>query len=141
MYQKFELQRTCEEWLDLEPNATSDNCFFVEGIDPQPVGHVEEGTDETDDMDTFEEIPVSETVQGNLDTLLDECQPLHIYQEAEATMRESCSEDADIAYVDTNAPGEGKKPVFQDVQAEYKCFPTLYCGQERVQNKDHPWNV
>ena len=144
MYKDYKLQMTCDEWLALEPNRTSENRFFVEGIDPEPVDHgddTNDDTDDTDDVDTFEEIPVAETTQGNLDTLLDEHQPLNIYQDAEATMVENRTEDEDTERVYTIAPGEGKKPVFRDVQAQYKCFPTIFCGQERVQNKDRPRNV
>ncbi len=66
---------TYKECLALEPHATSDSYFCVEGNDPELVFQVEEGTDDTDDMETFEEIPECETAQSNLDTLLDECQP------------------------------------------------------------------
>ena len=36
------------------------------------------------------------------------------------------------------APGEGQKPlsIFKDPDAEYLAFPTLFCGQKRVQNSD-----
>ena len=36
------------------------------------------------------------------------------------------------------APGEGQKPlsIFKDSNAEYLAFPTLFCGQKRVENSD-----
>ena len=36
------------------------------------------------------------------------------------------------------APGEGQKPLsmFKDTNAEYLAFPTLYCGQKRVDNSE-----
>ena len=36
------------------------------------------------------------------------------------------------------APGEGQQPLslFKDLDAEYLAFPTLFCGQKRVQKSD-----
>ena len=36
------------------------------------------------------------------------------------------------------APGEGQKPlsIFKDPNAEYLAFPTLFCGQKRMENSD-----
>ena len=34
------------------------------------------------------------------------------------------------------APGEGKRPVFHEPLAEYLCFPTIFCGQERPRNAE-----
>ena len=38
----------------------------------------------------------------------------------------------------TFLPGEGQKPisVFEDTDSEYMAFPTIFCGQWRVDNKD-----
>ena len=38
----------------------------------------------------------------------------------------------------TFRPGEGQKPisVFEDPDSEYLAFPTVFCGQWRVDNKD-----
>ena len=35
------------------------------------------------------------------------------------------------------APGEGQKPIFTDDDTEYLCFPTIFCGQRRNENKYH----
>ena len=36
------------------------------------------------------------------------------------------------------APGEGQRPlsIFKDLHAEYLAFPTLFCGQKRVENSE-----
>ena len=38
------------------------------------------------------------------------------------------------------APGEGQRPlgIFQDPDAEYLSFPTIYCGQRRIENFERP---
>ena len=38
----------------------------------------------------------------------------------------------------TFAPGEGQKPisVFEDTDFEYLVFPTMFCGQQRADNKN-----
>jgi hypothetical protein len=43
----------------------------------------------------------------------------------------------------TFAPGEGQKPIsiYQDVDSEYMCFPTIFYGQRRPENKDRPVSV
>ena len=33
------------------------------------------------------------------------------------------------------APAEGQKPIFTDEDTEYLCFPTIFCGKTRNQNK------
>ena len=35
------------------------------------------------------------------------------------------------------APAEGEKPIFTDPDTEYLCFPTIFCGQRRRENKYH----
>ena len=57
---------------------------------------------------------------GNIDTLVD---------------------DADIenrTNMFTFAPGEGQRPlsIYQDTDSEFLCFPTIYCGQRRIENSD-----
>ena len=71
------------------------------------------------DSDHYSEIDVNDRV-GNIDTLVDEA-------------------DIDNKYdkVFTFAPGEGQHPLslYQDKDAEYLCFPTIFCGQ-RPPSKD-----
>ena len=65
------------------------------------------------DSDHYSEIDVNDHV-GNIDTLVDDA-------------------DIDNKYdkVFTFAPGEGQHPLslYQDKDAEYLCFPTIFCGQ------------
>ena len=34
----------------------------------------------------------------------------------------------------TYAPGEGKRPIFNEPLAEYLCFPLIFCGQKHPPN-------
>ena len=65
------------------------------------------------DSDHYSETDANEQV-GNIDTLVDDA-------------------DIDNKYdkVFTFAPGEGQHPLslYQDKDAEYLCFPTIFCGQ------------
>ena len=65
------------------------------------------------DSDHYSEVDANEQV-GNIDTLVDDA-------------------DIDKKYdkVFTFAPGEGQHPLslYQDKDAEYLCFPTIFCGQ------------
>ena len=71
----------------------------------------------TDDYesDHFSEIDTNEQV-GNVDTLVDDENLENKYDK-----------------VITFAPGEGQHPLslYHDVDAEYLCFPTIFCGQRR----------
>ena len=65
------------------------------------------------DSDHYSEVDANEQV-GNIDTLVDDA-------------------DIDNKYdkIFTFAPGEGQHPLslYQDKDAEYLCFPTIFCGQ------------
>ena len=67
------------------------------------------------DFDHYSEVDANEQV-GNIDTLVDDA-------------------DIDNKYdkVFTFAPGEGQHPLslYQDKDAEYLSFPTIFCGQTR----------
>ena len=82
--------------------------------------HKQDKTNENDieasndyDSDHYSEVDANEQV-GNIDTLVDDA-------------------DIDNKYdkVFTFAPGEGQHPLslYQDKDAEYLCFPTIFCGQ------------
>ena len=72
------------------------------------------------DSDHFSKIDTNEQV-GNVDTLVDD-------------------ENLEIKYdkVITFAPGEGQHPLslYHDADAEYLCFPTLFCGQRRPSKEE-----
>lgn len=72
--------------------------------------------------DGFCEVAADDNIQGNSDTLVDEA-----------------DNDTNKAY----APGENQRPVslYEDKDAEYFCFPTIFCGQRRVENNDRVVSV
>lgn len=74
--------------------------------------------------DGFCEVAADDNIQGNSDTLVDEA-----------------DNDTNKAYV--FAPGENQRPVslYEDKDAEYLCFPTIFCGQRRVENNDRVVSV
>ena len=69
-------------------------------------------SDSENDSDAFSEIDADEHAVGNLDTMLDD-------------------KDVDQFRTLSFAPGEGQRPLnlFQDKDAEYLSFPTIYCGE------------
>ncbi|XP_061190534.1 uncharacterized protein LOC133198460 [Saccostrea echinata] len=69
--------------------------------------------------DGFCEVSSDDCIQGNSDTLVDEA-----------------DNDTNKLYV--FAPGENQKPIslFADKDAEYLCFPTIFCGHRRTENED-----
>ncbi|XP_069109201.1 uncharacterized protein [Argopecten irradians] len=71
---------------------------------------------ETSD-DDFCEVSQDECIQGNADTLVDEA-------------------DTDTNKVYVFAPGENQRPLslYEDKDAEYLCFPTIFCGQRRKES-------
>ena len=75
----------------------------------------------TDDYDSdhFSEIDTSDQV-GNVDTLVDD---------------ENLESKYDAI---TFAPGEGQHPLslYHDVDAEYLCFPTIFCGERRPSKEE-----
>ena len=75
----------------------------------------------TDDFDSdhFSEVDTYEQV-GNVDTLVDDENLENKYDK-----------------VITFAPGEGQHPLslYHDEDAEYLCFPTIFCGQRRPSKK------
>ena len=127
------------DWMDKITNSTSENTSFVEGMQSREVDSLDDAiTDETCE-DNFDEVPITETIAGNLDTILDENDPIQVYQDAEAEMNnprssEHCEDEGHRVY--NLAPGEGQVPVFRDASAEYKCFPTIFCGAERPKNEE-----
>ena len=82
---------------------------------------------ETDgyDSDRYSEIDSHDHV-GTVDTLVD---------------------DADIenkyVQVFTFAPGEGQHPpsLYQDKDAEYLCFPSIFCGQRPPSKDEDPFQI
>ena len=77
---------------------------------------------ETDgyDSDHYSEIDANDQV-GNVDTLVNDADIENKYDQ-----------------VFTFAPGEGQHPLslYLDKDAEYLCFPSIFCGQRRPENED-----
>ncbi|XP_061190194.1 uncharacterized protein LOC133198057 [Saccostrea echinata] len=67
----------------------------------------------------FCEVSSDDCIQGNSDTLVDEA-------------------DFDTNKLYVFAPGENQKPVslFTDKDAEYLCFPTIFCGHRRTESEE-----
>ena len=84
--------------------------------------YIEKESNEESDDEKFSEIDESESHVGNVDTLLDKI------------------DEADLAN-NTGfifAPGEGQRPIslYNDPDAEYLAFPSIFCGKSRPDNKD-----
>ena len=76
-------------------------------------------TDNCESDDGYSEIDANEQV-GNVDTLVDDANIESKYDK-----------------VYTFAPGEGQHPLslYQDKDAEYLCFPSIFCGQKPLSNE------
>ena len=105
---------TVREFLEVSKEQCKDKNY------PENEKQKQEKTTENDieasndyDSDHYSEIDANDHV-GNIDTLVDDA-------------------DIDNKYdkVFTFAPGEGQHPLslYQDKDAEYLCFPTIFCGQ------------
>ncbi len=100
-----------------------------------------------DENDNFSEIDEMENYSGNLDTMLDS--PITLSAKAMNTVQQQRGDgteslenvstssggashmtDADALVI---APGEGQHPIslFNDPDAEYLAFPSIYCGRRR----------
>ena len=118
-------------WLHDIENTTHENRYFIEGNNPT-VNESQVITEESNlnNHTDFEEITFSEMSQGNMDTML---------LEHANTIREDSSgspQDSTGNEVYVLAPGEGQTLVFEDSQAEYKAFPTIFSGQTRPSNSE-----
>ena len=104
-----------EKWIEeLDEENINENYDLSDNIE-------KESNEESDD-DKFSEIDESESHVGNVDTLLDKI------------------DEADLAN-NTGfifVPGEGQRPIslYNDPDAEYLAFPSIFCGKSRPDNKD-----
>ena len=75
-----------------------------------------------DDHNNFDDIDINHCNAPSVNTLLDEQQI-----------------DVNSMFL-TYAPGEGKRPIFNEPLAEYLCFPSIFCGQKCPPNEErtHP---
>ena len=102
-----------------EANISVDERWETSVDEGQNVNEIER-LSSSDDSDTFSEVGDSDTLP--VMTLLDE---------------------PEIADVISVAPSEGQSPIslFKDPNAEYLAFPTLFCGQKRLDNSERHTNV
>ena len=108
-------------WIERIRNPDNEDMLhFVNRNQPSPEKQNEQSnmSDSDTDSDNFSEIDDKDVPQCNMDTLLEESQIHNNFL--------------------TFAPGEGQKPVsiFQDTDAEYLAFPTIFCGQQRASEND-----
>jgi hypothetical protein len=100
--------------------TTSANEIVQELVETQSGSKSKQNTDDSDDTELDGFCEVHEVGrEGNCDTLLDDA-------------------SRDINQVYTFAPGEGQRPLslYQDKSAEFLSFPTIFCGKERIQDKN-----
>ena len=95
-----------------------------EGERASPLPRNSSATDDYD-SDHFSEIDTTEQV-GNVDTLVDD-----------EYLENKC--DKTITF----APGKGQHPLslYHDADAEYLCFPTIFCGQRRPSKEERTVSV
>ena len=108
---------TVREFLEVSTDQTKDN-FNTENTD---ISIMDKDIAETDgyDSDRYSEIDANDHV-GNVDTLVDDADIENTYDQ-----------------IFTFAPGEGQHPLslYQDKDAEYLCFLSIFCSQ-RPPSKD-----
>ena len=105
---------TVREFLDVSKEHCKDKNYT--GNEKQEQEKITENDIEASndyDSDHYSEIDANDHV-GNIDTLVDDANIENKYDK-----------------VFTFAPGEGQHPLslYQDKDAEYLCFPTIFCGQ------------
>ena len=129
MYKSYNID--VSTWLHDIENSTHDNQYFIEGNNltvDQSLVNLEENDSNNDT--NFEEITSSEISQGNMDTMLIE----HVNTVTEDSS--DSPQDSTGNEVYTLTPGKGQILVFEDSLAEYKAFPTIFCGQTRPSNSE-----
>ena len=111
---------TVREFLEVSKQVKEKhkkNLLLEQEVDKSSLPKDSTVTDEYD-SDHFSEIDSNEQV-GNVDTVVDDANLENKYDQ-----------------VLTFAPGEGQHPLYHDVDAEYLCFPTIFCGQKRPSKEE-----
>ena len=138
MFHHYNIHARTSAWLEHLTSTTHENRAYMEGYQHTEPREPEESVP----TDEFEEIDSSEQTQGNMSTMLDENVPIHLDQSAQGAITNAPqpASVADNACLNL-APGEGKIPVFREPNAEYLCFPTLFCGNTRPTNRERTRRV
>ena len=116
-------EETIREFLGVskEQNKETDNQNATDE-EAERASHMPRNSTTTDDYDSdhLREIDTAEQV-GNVDTLVDD-----------EYLKNKCNKTI------TFAPGEGQHPLslYHDTDAEYLCFPTIFCGQRRPSKEE-----
>ena len=113
---------TVREFLEVSKQVKEkhkENSLLEQEVDKSSLPKGSTVTDEYD-FDHFSEIASNEQV-GNVDTFVDDANLENKYDQ-----------------VFTFAPGEGQHrlSLYHDVDAEYLCFPTIFCGKKRPSKEE-----
>ena len=102
--------------VSVDDNWTDEKLNVTDDISSQTQGSVDEESDTFSEVDDEESTPVM--------TLLDD-------------------QTFDKSEILSVAPGEGQRPlsIFRDPYSEYLAFPTLFCGQKRLDNSERHTSV
>ena len=117
------LEETVREFLEVSKEQNKEkhkqNPTLEEDMNISSLSKDSKATDDYE-SDHFSEIDTNEQV-GNVNTLVDDENLENKYDK-----------------VITFAPGEGQHPLslYHDVDAEYLCFPTIFCGQRRPSKEE-----
>ena len=108
------LQLLLEKDLYKETGVTMDENWFNKWTEKDSSNSEQSETSDATQSDAFSEVDVDEMTTGTQDTMLE------------------TDEDQNIRTL-TFAPGEDQIPlsIFQDKDAEYLAFPTIFCGERR----------
>ena len=117
-------------WLERAENISSNEQQIIcednitEAITKNSMSyeHKKRNVDNSSEIDGYSEVDEDENIIS-MDTMLDDYDPTPV-------------DDISIPQELTFAPGEGQLPisVFNDDNAEYVTFPTIFCGQKRPDN-------
>ena len=114
-----ESQETVQEFMETEKSKYFQSKKYDQDKLQSQKLHKDKISDENekDLYDSDVEEDIQENV-GNIDTLVDD----------------ENLENRTLIF----APGENQRPlsIYQDLDSEYLCFPTLFCGQRRPENND-----
>ena len=116
-------EETVREFLEVSKEQNKEkhkqNPTLEEDINISSLSKDSKATDDYE-SDHFSEVDTNEQV-GNVDTLVDDENLENKYDK-----------------VITFAPGEGQHPLslYHEVDAEYLCFPTIFCGQRRPSKEE-----
>lgn len=122
MIEEFVSQETIDSSqssLSMTHDDTSENNS-LRNTEHQKYSRNQDTNTTVEDLYDSDAEEVSQEIVGNIDTLLDDANV----------------ENRNNALL-TFAPGENQRPIsiYQDKYSEYFCFPSIFCGQARIENE------